>query len=330
MKKWLALALKIAVSAGLIWYLISSIDLGAARHRLAQANPAMLLIAAGILMFQMIIAGFRWRSVLNGIGVSMPYWEVVRLFYIGSFFNQTLPGGAGGDAVRVYLVYKAGSGFRGALNGVVLERVVTVLALVLLVVGTGPFFFDNLDAARQAWLVPSVAAVTTAAVSGLTVLCLLDRFPPALRRWRVIRGMGNLAGDARAVFLRVRYGGPALVWSIVGHVNVALCVYALALGLQLEITAFDCIVLTPPVLLVMTAPVSIGAWGVRENAMVIAFGLIGVSAEAATVLGLLLGLATLAVAIPGGLIWLANRSKGAVALTKAEAELNAAAENRTP
>ena len=320
-KKWLALALKVAVSGGLIWYLVGSIDLEAAERRITQTDPVMLVGAACLMLFQMLIAGFRWNTVLKGIGIGLPFWEIVRLFYIGTFFNQALPGGTGGDVVRVYMVYKADWGLRGALNGVILERVATVLALVMLVVGTLPFFITNLDASGRAWIIPSVALVSAAVALGLVVLCLLDRLPSGMRRWRIVRGLGDLADDARAVFLRPSIAIPALIWSALGHVNIAFAVYVLAIGLNLDISAFDCVVLMPPVLLAMTIPVSIGAWGVRENAMVVAFGLIGVSAEGATVLGVLLGLVGLAVAIPGGILWLSGRNRGGPSLSDVEAEL---------
>ena len=45
-KKWLALALKIAVSGGLIWYLVDSIDLEAAGRRIIQVDPIMMVGAA--------------------------------------------------------------------------------------------------------------------------------------------------------------------------------------------------------------------------------------------------------------------------------------------
>ena len=320
-KKWLAIALKLAVSGGLIWYLISSIDLDAASHRLAMVKPFMLFLAAFILLFQMIIAGLRWKAVLRGIEVGLGFWEAVRFFYVGSFFNQALPGGTGGDFVRVYLVYKAQWGLRGALNGVILERVVTVLALVILVISTLPVFFSNLDEGGRAWVVPSVALISVGALFGVILLCLLDKLPSEFSKWKVVRGLFNLASDARAVFLTLRVFFPAVFWSIFGHINVAIAVYVLARGLNLDISVFDSIVLMPPVLLVMTVPISIGAWGVRENAMVIAFGLIGISAEAATVLGLLLGLVGLTVAIPGGLLWLSGRRRTGVSIEDVKTEL---------
>ena len=199
-----------------------------------------------------------------------------------------------------------------------------MLALVILVVGTLPFFITNLDALGRAWIIPLVTLVSAGVVFGLVVLCLLDRLPSGMRRWRIVRGLGILADDARAVFLRPGVALPLLIWCVLGHVNVAFAVYVLAVGLNLDIGVFDSVVLMPPVLLAMTIPVSIGAWGVRENAMVVAFGLIGVSAEGATVLGVLLGLVGLAVAIPGGILWLSGRNRGGPSLSDVEAELASA------
>ena len=73
---------------------------------------------------------------------------------------------------------------------------------------------------------------------------------------------------------------------------------------------FSWISLVPPVMLIMTIPISIGGWGVRETAMVTFFGLIGVSGEGAFALSVVFGLTGMAVAIPGGIIWFMSRDKG--------------------
>ena len=54
-----------------------------------------------------------------------------------------------------------------------------------------------------------------------------------------------------------------------------------------------------------------------------AFGLIGISVEAATLLGLLLGLVSLVVALPGGLLWFTGRKEGHPSLSAVQAELAA-------
>ena len=309
-KKWLALALKCLVSGFLIWFLISKIDLGEAKDRLAGADPSMLAAAVLVILVQICVGGLRWQAVLKAIGTPLSIFKTIQLFYIGAFFSQILPSSVGGDAVRIYKAYREGIGLRGSVNGVLLERAVTVVALVVLVDVTLPWFMPRVDEATMKLILPGIVLVTLAGVVGLGFLMMLDRLPEGLRRWRVVRGLGNLGVDARRVFLHPGHLAPVLAWGLVTHVNISFCVFLLAMGLSLDVTLLDCLVLVPPVLLVMTLPISIAGWGVRETAMVAAFGLIGVPEGGAAVLGFLLGLVGVVTSAPGGLIWLASRDRG--------------------
>jgi len=309
-KKWLALVLKVCVSGALIWYLIGKVDLDTAMDRLVRVDPLMLFVALAMVFVQALIAGLRWGAVLRAMGAALPLWETTRLFYIGMFFGQALPGGTGGDPIRMYMAHKDGLELKHAINGVMLERVAAVAALVLLVVAMTPSFLPKLDDMTRELAMSGVAMVAAAAVGGIIFLCMLDRLPARLQHWRIVRGLGYLGGDTRRVFLNLRNVVEVLFWGIAGHLNISLCVFVLASGLGLDVTFFDCVVLMPPVLLIVTLPISVGGWGVREGAMVTAFGLVGVAQEGALVLSLLLGLIFLVGSLPGGFVWLAGREKG--------------------
>jgi hypothetical protein len=73
--------------------------------------------------------------------------------------------------------------------------------------------------------------------------------------------------------------------------------------MQLEVSLRDCILLVPPVILVTVVPISIAGWGVREGAMVVAFGFINVPASAAFAVSVLFGLTLAAASLPGALLW---------------------------
>ena len=123
MRKWIALALKGAVSVGLIWYLIDHTDLRVDPARFLTISPLYIGLAVLISALQFAICVWRWQAVLRAIGQPLPIGTVLRLFLIGTFFNQTLPSSVGGDAFRIYLAHKAGQTLSGAFNGVMLERV---------------------------------------------------------------------------------------------------------------------------------------------------------------------------------------------------------------
>ncbi|MBC8267715.1 MAG: flippase-like domain-containing protein [Rhodospirillaceae bacterium] len=308
-KKHIALALKFLVSGGLIWMLVDGIDLGAARDRILAADVKMLGLVLLLSVVQIGICVIRWRVVLGAIRAVLSFADGLRIYLMGFFFNQALPSSVGGDAVRVYKAYKGGLSLSCAINGVMLERVATVLGLIALVVIATPFFIDRVGPDEAAWIIPFVSLLGVGGVTGLIVLMFLDRLPSRISHWRFVRGLAMLAADSRRVFLSPVHAVQALGWSFAGHVNVALTVYLLALSLDLQITWLDCMVLIPPVLLVMTLPISIAGWGVREQAMVTAFALIGVPGEGALALSIMFGLLGLLFGLPGGVVWMMSADR---------------------
>jgi len=320
-KKWLAIVAKFIISAALITWLLSSIDLAGAWDRARQADRLLLGLSLLVVVFQIFMGGVRWRAVMQALNVSFDLKSAVRLFYIGAFFNQTLPSSVGGDAVRMYMAYRSGMPLAKAINGVMLERVSMVVALVVILVVTGPGFVLNLDADLQIWMGLGLVAVIIGLCLVLGLLMCLDKLPSGFKRWRLVRGLGHLAGDTRMLFLQIRAIAPVMLWCIVATISISFFVYVLGLSLNLGFKFSDALVLVPGVLLVATLPISIGGWGVREWAMVSAFSLVGVPADGALVLSLLVGLAAMVVALPGGLVWLISRDKGAPSLSHMEQKI---------
>ncbi len=310
MKKWLIIGLKIMVSGGLIWFLLGSIDLGSARDRIMDASPTLIIGAMALLLIQMGFGGARWYAVVRAVHTPIPWLELTRLFYIGVFFSQALPSSVGGDPIRMYMAYKDGLPLPKSINSVMLERAVAVIALVLIVAAVQPMFLPKLAPQAHMWTVSAIGMLAVGAVAGLAFLMTLDRLPERYARFKIVRGLAHLAGDTRRLFLSPGHALHAITWGVVAQVNMSTCVYVLALGLDLDISWTDCLVLMPPVMLVTTIPISIAGWGVREGAMAWAFGLVGVSVEGATVLSLTLGVVAILISVPAGILWLMGRRRG--------------------
>ena len=305
-KQILALAFKILVSAGLIvWLFGTKVDFGAIQERLLQVSLPMLAAGFAVFLAQLLIGGVRWKVVTDAIGARLPLGAAVRFFYIGAFFGQVLS--VGGDAVRVYKAYRAGLGLGQAFNGVFLERAGTILALLLIVAATQPVLRGRIETDMAATMLFAALLALGLGIAGIAVLLQLDRLPAALDRWRVARGLRAVAGDTRRVFLAPGPLMRLLAWGVLTHLNLTFAVYVLARGLALAVTWLDCLALVPPVILIATLPISIGGWGVREGAMIVLLGLIGVPENDAGALSILTGLVGIAAALPGGALWLLGR-----------------------
>ncbi len=318
-KKHFLIALKIVVSVGLIYLLFSEIDLGAERDRIMSADIGLAFAALTMLYVQMGLAGARWWATLRALDAPLPWLEMTRLFYIGVFFSQALPSSVGGDPIRIYMAYKDGLPLSKSVNSVMLERGVAIIGLVLLVAVSLPIISDKLSDDVRMLAVSGLGLLSVGIVCGLALIMFLDRVPVRYQHLSLVRGMAHLASDTRRLFLAPAHALHAILWGVVAHANMALCVYFLAASLDLPVTWVDCMVLTPPVLLMTTLPISIGGWGVREYAMQWAFGLVGVSAGGAVALSVCLGVMAIFMAAPAGILWLIGRKKGEV-FSAAEAE----------
>ena len=82
-----------------------------------------------------------------------------------------------------------------------------------------------------------------------------------------------------------------------------------ARALGIELATMDALVLIPPAILASMLPISIAGWGVREGAMVATLTYAGVSEVDALVVSIMFGFTMVVSSMPGGLLWLANKSR---------------------
>ena len=304
-------AAKLAVSGFLIWLIVANFEIGDSADRFTRINYQYIAAAVGVFAILLTNNVLRWKVVLSAIHAELKFLVVARILYIGIFFNQTLPSAVGGDAVRMFLTRKEGVSLKASVNSVMLERVATVSGLILLVVATQPLLLSRIGDNPAKYVFPAMAAL---AVIGIVVLMLLDRFPERLQQWKIIRGVSHLAADTKKLFLSPIQAVKAIGLGVTGNILVACMAYFCARALDVNVSILDCLVLIPPVILIMTLPISIAGWGVREGAMVAAFAFVGVVEGDAFVMSILFGVVNVVVSLPGGLIWLisGNRQKDVV------------------
>src|SRR3712207_3325931 len=105
MKKILLTILQLTVTAAVLYWVFHD---PAKRAKMAEALRAadFRWIGAAILVYLVveIAAALRWHVLLKVQDIHLSLPRVAGLFTIGFFFNQFLPGGAGGDIVKSYLL----------------------------------------------------------------------------------------------------------------------------------------------------------------------------------------------------------------------------------
>lgn len=296
---WAKFGTKAVITVLLIFFLLRGIDLHSVLDNALRIEGYYLAAAVALVLCNIWLSGMRWFYVIRSIGHHLPLGMSWQLTMIGAFFNQLLPSAMGGDLVRFPYAARLGLPLTAALKSVVLDRVIAFVGLIVLVLCCLPAALLIIADTRVYW---SLLGVVIAALLLVGVLLSITYWPAVLLEKAVLRPVLALSislRDALIGRLRLRI----LVSAVTIHVVRVLTVYVIALGMSLQVSFLECLILVPSALLVTNVPVSLGGWGLREGAFMVAFAFVGLSAEQSIALSALFGLTNFSSSLAGGLVW---------------------------
>ena len=256
--------MRLFVTAGLLWILISRIGIGQAAVLVCQLSPVQLILAIIALALSIPVNTLRWRTIV-GLESSPPQlFALLKISLVGLFFNQILPTGIGGDAVRAWRLQKLGIGNLGtAIRSVLLDRAAGYFILVVLYACGLPLLLAANPEPRQQLVV--IAGLATAA-SGLFALLIMDFMPRFLSRLPILNSLATLSRQARNLCGDVRKFTMIIFLSSLSTGLTVLCVKLLGDGLDVRLSYATWLAIVPPVAFVQLLPVSLAGWGIRGRA----------------------------------------------------------------
>jgi glycosyltransferase 2 family protein len=270
----LGLALRLAVSAALVAWILRKTPFQAVGAAFRSADLRFVLLALALNLFDTFASVRRWRLLIRAQGGEAAFPGLVRAYFVGIFFNNLLPSTIGGDTVRVVYTARSGVGRAKALGIVFVDRFLGLLALLLFAI------VGALASGRLTWVLAGAAALGLAA--GLLFLHLKLQW-----RWDVL---------ARAS-----------AWSLLLQTSVVLGGWCLGRALHVPIPLPYFFLIVPLALIVMMLPVSINAIGVRENAWAFFFAAFGAPAALGVAVAWLSYGLVLLQALIGGAVYAAGR-----------------------
>jgi uncharacterized protein (TIRG00374 family) len=296
LRKLVGFVAKVSFSFGILAWLVSQTDVARMISMLRSVSATAVVVALLLLLLQTLVTAYRWVVVSNAIGVGITKADGLNVVLVSLLLNQCFPSYVGGDAYRIYWLKRQGTRLSPSFRSVMIDRMSAFIALFVMLAVALPWTvarFDepSLDAAL--WILAAVG------LGGTVAFLLADRL---LERWRAnafISQIATLSSDARRLLLRDRAAMIVGPLAIVVHVLTAGTTFALVRGLNLPLTLVDCVLITPPVMLLTAIPVSIAGWGMREGAVVGMLSIVGVDSTSALSLSLLLGVAVLVNALLG-------------------------------
>jgi uncharacterized membrane protein YbhN (UPF0104 family) len=309
MRRFLSSAIKILVSAALLYLALRKVNFADLIARLDLTSAAWLALAVAITFLQIFIGVLRWRIVSAECGAPLPLRQAMRYNVIGTFFNQTLPSSIGGDAVRLWLVARNGAGWRAATYSIFVDRAVGLIALAVIIVASLPWSAHLISDAygRSALILIDFAALAGGA--GFLVLGMLPW--PFLKRWWATHHIHACAVIANRVIFNRRNEPAIAILSFLVHFLAVVIAWCVVQSIAAPVGFDQTFLLIPPVMLITMLPISIAGWGVREATMGLAFGYAGLVTNEGVNISLLYGAVSFVVGAFGGLVWILSAEKAA-------------------
>jgi glycosyltransferase 2 family protein len=296
------IGLRAAVGMLIVVLLLVRADAHAITDSLQHANASEVVLAFLVLLAGLVVNAFRWQLFLRPLGLALPGRMLVRLTFVGTFFNAFLPTGFGGDAYKSFRLRDRAAGVAPPLATVVLDRLAGLAGLALL------------GLSGCAWRLAAGHAdrvIVAASILGLGILV-----GSALLLWLAARRSKD--GDPTSgVDSRFRVFGQAFAtagrepqavrWgTVVGVVSALLLVavnalLADSLRISLPVAALPAIVLIAT--LTTALPFSINGLGFREAAYVWCLASYGIGHDRALAFALLVLTVTLASSVVGGIVY---------------------------
>ncbi len=265
-------ALKVLVSAALIYFVFTKLDFKEVADILGKTKLFYLALAALFIALSKVFASFRLNLYFHQLGVLLTQKSNLKLYLLGMFYNLFLPGGIGGDAYKGYIIQKR---FPVKTKRVISALILDRLSGLLLI-----FLFSSLFAIliENEHFIKFRLAIAALAVIAIFVFWLLNK---------------KFFESLLPVFWK-SFGYSALVQ---GTQIVSILLILKALSIPLNTIAYLFVFMISSIVSVL--PLTIGGIGSRELTFYYGAELLGLNENTAVGISMMFFLITAAISLFG-------------------------------
>lgn len=250
------------------------------------------LAAAGLFLADMSLMAVRLSLLFRPQSLRISVGSAFRLTLVGQFFSAFLPGGAGGDMVKLYYATRENRGRRTEIVTILLlDRAIGLLSLVMLPLLVAPLFLQFMRS------IPALGGLLLAA--GVLVIALLTGAAVAFsgyaaRHPLILRVLNRMPGGSHARRMmdtlhsyrrHLSTLAGALSLGLAGNFMALSSTMLIGLAMGLGRHAWRMSLLIPLGQVANSVPLTPGGLGVGEAAFNLLFSLAGLQRGADVLLG---------------------------------------------
>jgi len=301
-RRHLSSLLKVGVSVGLLAWVLPRIGLAEIWYEIQAVRLGWLGLAFALCVLGTALRAYRWQALLLGLKLQVPIQRLIKLYFVGTFFNTFLPSGFGGDVVRVLELTQDSRRAHAATGTVLVDRLTGILVLLAMALLALPFSLNVIPPALAAGL----AALATGGLVGGWLLFQ--------EQWlgRIIGSVPHglpfgIKNQIERLYAAICGPGPrairqALGVSLAFNILLIFLNYSIALSVGADVPLGYFFLFVPPTSLALMVP-TVGGLGAREWAYTELWPQVGVSAAEAGAMSLLNYAVNAATGVIGGVFY---------------------------
>jgi glycosyltransferase 2 family protein len=309
----------IGLAVGLLAVFLRNADLGRVWASVTSARADFLLLAVVVTCGTFVIRAERWQYLLGPLGATR-FSTVFRATVIGFAASAVLPARAG-EVIRPYLLARReGLSATAAFATIVVERVLDLVAVLLLMAAFLIWFDPGLEA-RDSAVFQAIRfgglVMAPVAVGTLLLMFFMAGHPESLHRWvlkaeavlparlaTMIARFAQTFAEGFAVVRRPERLVAALAWSIVLWIAIAAGIWAVSVAFGVAMPFTGAWLMLAPLVVGVAVPTPGGVGGFHEAYRIGATGFFGADNDIAVGAAIVLHAISVGPVIIAGLLFI--------------------------
>jgi len=303
-KKTLKNIFKIIVSLALLIFILNKINLTKTWEALNNTNPLWLLWPLSILIITTLLRTYRWYLLQQRVGKPLSYINLLRLNYIGHYFNTFLPTRLGSDVVKAYyLSKKHGITIVNSSISVFTDRFLGIIAFVILNLLSLGIGYRQLPA----WVILTTLSINlTLIILVLQSVNSLGFFENLFKRFEFSKKIKEAYHELKKLNLKKGLLSNLIILSLFAHLIFVGYNFSFAHILNLDLSFKAFFIYIPIIATIVLIPITINGLGFREYLIILLFQSAGLTLEEAFAFGILSRVVNLLHSAIGGLVYLSE------------------------
>jgi uncharacterized protein (TIRG00374 family) len=307
------LAIKISLTAGLLYYVSSLVDLNELKPLFARLDPSFIVVAVITHLGAFFIMSIRWWLILISSGKQIQYQKVFSAYYLGLFCNNFLPTAMGGDVVRIVKLKSEGFDLNQLIFSTLCDRIIGLLSIIIMgiiglnfsvsiyeSIGHNSLVLINIISGMLFLL--SLAALHSRLRNSIVNFILIR-----IRLWSKLNNFLVYVHQNIEALKQSKILSKTILLSLISQLLIIVTYYCIARSLHIELALFEFVLVVPVVAIFTSLPISVGGMGVREGIMVFLLGAVGVLTTNAVSVSLMYLTILIFITLPGGIFLLSGK-----------------------